>query len=156
MLVFPNKMVLELSCFEFFLCSKMDDSILKLNSMNYSTWKRMMEDLIYCKDLYKLIRLKEKPSDTLDDDWDVEHRKVIAYMRIWMDPTLHEHIYDETKVDVVWKKLENIFSKKASENKTTLIRRLVNLKYKDENNMVEHISSFQGIVNKLVSMKNEH
>ena len=70
-----------------------------------------------------------------------------------MDPTLHEHIYDETKVDVVWKKLENIFCHKTSRNKTTLIRILVNLKYKDGNNMVENINSFQGIVNKLVAMK---
>ena len=70
-----------------------------------------------------------------------------------MDPTLHEHIFDETKVDVVWKRLENLISKKTLGNKITLIRRLVNLKYKDGNNMVEHISSFQGIVNKLVAMK---
>ena len=64
-----------------------------------------------------------------------------------MDPTLHEHIYDETKADVVWKELENIFARKTLGNKTILIRRLVNLKYKDGNNMVEHISSFQGIMN---------
>ena len=70
-----------------------------------------------------------------------------------MDQTLHEHIYDETKADVVWKKVENIFARKTSGNKTTLIRRLVNLKYKDGNNMNEHINSFQGIVNKLVAMK---
>ena len=107
----------------------------------------------YCKDLYKPVRLKEKPSDTLDDDRDMEHRKAIAYMRRWMDPTLHEHIYDETKANVVWKNFENIFARKTSGNKTTLIRRLVNLKYKDGNNMVEHISYFQGIVNKLVAMK---
>ena len=61
-------MVSELSCLEFFLCAKMDDNMIKLNSMHYSTWKRMMEDLIYCKDLYKPIRLKEKPLDILDDD----------------------------------------------------------------------------------------
>ena len=142
LVVFPNKVVLELSCLEFFLCAKMDDGMIKLNSMNYSTWKRMIEDLLYCKDLYKPIRLKEKPLDTLDDDWDVEHRKDIAHMRRWMDPSLHEHISDEMNADLVWKKLENIFSRKTLENKTTLIRRLVNLKYKDGNNMVEHISSF--------------
>ena len=61
-------MVSELDCLEFFLCAKMDDDMIKLNSMNYSTWKLMMEDLLYCKDLYELIRLKEKPSNTLDDD----------------------------------------------------------------------------------------
>ena len=142
LVVFPNKVVLELACLEFFLCAKMYDGMIKLNSMNYSTWKRMIEDFLYCKDLYKPIRLKEKPLDTLDDDWDVEHRKDIAHMRRWMDPTLHEHISDEMNADLVWKKLENIFSRKTLENKTTLIRRFVNLKYKDGNNMVEHISSF--------------
>ena len=75
LIVFPNKVVSELGCLEFFLCDKMDDDIIKLNSMNYSTWKRMMEDLLYCKNLYKPIRLKEKPFDTLDEDCDIEHRK---------------------------------------------------------------------------------
>ena len=106
-------MVLELGCLEFFLCAKMDDGMIKLNLMNYSTLKRMMEDLLYCKDLYKSVQLKAKPSYTLDDDWDVEHRKTIAYIRRWMDPSLHEYIYDETKAYVVWKKLENIFARKT-------------------------------------------
>ena len=153
LVVFPNKVVSKLGCLRYFLCAKMDDDMIKLNSLNYSTWKCMMEDFLYCKDLYKPNRLKEKPYDTLDDDWDLEHRKAIAYMRRWMDQTLHEQIYDETKTDAVWKKLENLFSRKTSGNKITLIRRLVKLKYKDKNNMVEHISYFHGIVNKLVAMK---
>ena len=74
----------------------------------------MMEDLLYCKYLFKSIRLKENPSNLLDEDWDVEHRKVIAYMRRWVDPTLNEHIFYETKAYVVWKKLENLFSRKTS------------------------------------------
>ena len=65
---FPNKVVSELGYLEFFLCTKMDDDMIKLNLMNYSTWKHMMEDLLYFKVLYKPIRLKEKPLDTLDDD----------------------------------------------------------------------------------------
>ena len=59
-----------------------------------------------------------------------------------MDPTQHEHIYDETKAYVVWTKLENLFTKKTSGNKTTMIKRLVNLKYNDRNNMFDHISYF--------------
>ena len=153
LVVIPNKVVSELGCLRFFLSAKMDDYMIKLNSFNYSTWKCMMEDFLYCKYLYRPNRLKEKPYDTLDDDWDLEHRKAIAYLRRWMDQTLHEHIYDETKTNAVWKKLENLFSRKTSGNKTTLIRRLVKLKYKDKNNMVEHIISFQGIVNKFVGMK---
>ena len=30
-------LVSELGCSEFFLCAKMDDNMIKLNSMNYST-----------------------------------------------------------------------------------------------------------------------
>ena len=70
-----------------------------------------------------------------------------------MNTNLNKHIYDGTKEDFVCKNLENLFSKKIFGNKTTLIRRFVILKYKDGNNMVEHIDFFQGIVNKLVSMK---
>ena len=87
--------------FGVFFLVKMDDGMIKLNSLNYSTWKHMMEEFFYCKDLYKPIRWKKKPYDTLDDDWDMERRKVIAYMRRWVDPSLHAQIYDETKVDVV-------------------------------------------------------
>ena len=61
LVIFPNKVVSELGCLKFFLCAKMDDDMIKLNSMNYSTWKHMMEDFLYCKDLYKPIQLKEKP-----------------------------------------------------------------------------------------------
>ena len=43
------------------------DGMIKLNSSNYSTWRRLMEDLLYCKDLYKPIKVKDKPS-TMDDE----------------------------------------------------------------------------------------
>ena len=129
------------------------NDMIKLNSSNYSTWKHMMEDLVYCKYLYKPIRPKEKPSNMDDGNWDAQHRKAIAYIRRQMDTNLYEQISDETKTDIVWEKLENLFAKKTLGNKTILIRRLVNLKYKDGSNIVEHISSFQGIVNKLVAMK---
>ena len=54
--------------------------MIQLNWLDYSTWKHMMKDLLYFKDLYKHIRLKENPSNILDEDCDVKHRKVIAYM----------------------------------------------------------------------------
>ena len=67
----------------------------------------------------------------------------------WMDSTLYEHI--------MMKRMQMLFEKSLktflSGNKTTLIRRVVNLKYKIENNMVEYISYFQDIVTKLVTMK---
>ena len=80
-----------------------------------------------------------------DEEWEVQHRKAIAYIRRWMDINLHEHISDETRADVVWQRLENLFAKKIVGNKISLLRRLVNLKYKDGDNIVEHISLFQSL-----------
>ena len=34
-----------------------------------------------------------------------------------------------------------------------MIRRLVNLKYKDGNSVVEHLNNFQGLFNKFSTMK---
>ena len=62
---------MKLGCLEFFFfffCAKMDDGMTRLNSFNFSTWKHMMEDFLYCKNLYKPIRLAEKPSDMRDED----------------------------------------------------------------------------------------
>ena len=129
------------------------DDMIKLNSSNYSTWKRLMEDLLYCKDLYKPIKVKDKPSIMDDEEWEVQHKKAIAYIRRWMDINLHEHISDEIRVDVVWQRLENLFAKKTVGNRISLLRKLVNLKYKDGGNIVEHISLFQSLANKLVAMK---
>ena len=70
-----------------------------------------------------------------------------------MDINLHEHISDEIRADVVWQRLENLFAKKIVGNRISLLIRLVNLKYKDGGNIVEHISLFQSLANKLVSMK---
>ena len=71
----------------------------------------MIEDLLSCKDLYKPIKVKDKPS-TMEEEWEVQHRKAIAYIRRWMDINLHEHISDETRADVVWQRLENLFLRK--------------------------------------------
>ena len=70
-----------------------------------------------------------------------------------MDINLHEHISDEIRTDVDWQRLENLIAKKTVGNRISLLRRLVNLKYKDGGNIVEHISLFQSLANKLVAMK---
>ena len=48
--------------------------MIKLVASNYSIWKPMMEDLLYCKDLYEVIELKGKKT-WKDRDWRVEKIK---------------------------------------------------------------------------------
>lgn len=53
--------------FSYVIEMEQSDGMIKLNSSNYSTWRRLMEDLLYCKDLYKPIKVKDRPS-TMDDE----------------------------------------------------------------------------------------
>ena len=60
---------------------------------------------------------------------------------------------NETKADVLWKKLESIYERKTIQNKVFLIQKLVNLKYKEGRSVGEHLSEFQSLVNQLATVK---
>jgi hypothetical protein len=50
-------------------------------------------------------------------------------------------------------KLESLYERKTAQNKAFMIRRLVNLKYKDGQSVTEHLSNFQGLLNELSTIK---
>ena len=127
--------------------------MIKLTSSNYSIWKPQMEDIFYCKDLHDPILAKNAPEGKTDKEWEVLHRKAVAYIRRWIDPAIFHHVSQETNAHTLWAKLEAMYERKTAQNKATLIRRLVNLKYKDGRNVTEHLSDFQGLVNQLNTMK---
>ena len=66
---------------------------------------------------------------------------------------MFHHVSQETDAIELWKKLESMYERKTAQNKATLIRRLVNLKYKNGHSVAEHTSDFQGLVNQLNAMK---
>ncbi|RVX19016.1 Retrovirus-related Pol polyprotein from transposon TNT 1-94 [Vitis vinifera] len=55
----------------------------------------------------------------------------------------------------LWQKLKSLYERKTAQNKAFMIRKLVNLKYKDGNSVLEHLSNFQGLLNELSTMKLE-
>lgn len=127
--------------------------MIKLTQSNYSIWKRKMQDLLIVKDLYLPVMGKEKPQKVSDEEWEILHLKASATIRQWVDVNIFHHISEEVKADELWKKLEGMYEKSTSRNKASIIRRLVNLKYRDGKSMTEHTSDFQGLVNQLASMK---
>ncbi|BBH02189.1 hypothetical protein Prudu_012686 [Prunus dulcis] len=46
-----------------------------------------------------------------------------------------------------------MYERKTAQNKALVIRRLVNLKYRDGRSVIEHLSDFQGLINLLTNMK---
>ncbi|KAF7121453.1 hypothetical protein RHSIM_Rhsim13G0116100 [Rhododendron simsii] len=113
-----------------------------------------MEDVLYTKDLYlPIYGDTKKPQGTSDEDWKVTNRKAVALIRTWVDQSVFHHVAQETNAYELWTKLEAMYERKTAQNKASLIRRLVNLKYKDGRSVAEHMSDFQGLINQLSTMK---
>ena len=127
--------------------------MIKLTPSNYSIWKRKMQDMLYCKDLFRPVLGKEKPEKMSDEDWEILHMKAAATIRQWVDHNIFYHIAEETKVDALLQTLAAMYEKNTFRNKATLIRRLVNLKYKDGKSMTKPTSDFHGLMNQLTTMK---
>ena len=81
------------------------------------------------------------------------HRKAIGHIRQWVDNSKFHHVSNETNVNTLWKKLEDKYEKKTAVNKTFLIRKLVNMKFKEGGKIEDHINDFQCVVNELATMK---
>nr|KYP40135.1 Retrovirus-related Pol polyprotein from transposon TNT 1-94 [Cajanus cajan] len=74
-------------------------------------------------------------------------------IRQWIDKNIYHHVSSETNAFNLWKKLSELFESKNAQNKAFLIRKLVNLKYKDGSSMAGHLSNFQNLVNQLNTME---
>lgn len=77
--------------------------------------------------------------------------KVAAMIGQWIDHNIFHHVVEKTKADAIWKKLEA--EKNTSKNKDVIIKKLVNLKYRERRSMTEHTSEYQGLVNQLTTMQ---
>ena len=127
-----------------------DGDMFKLTADNYSYWKPMMEDHLYCKDLHEPITCQNKPEEMKDKEWELQNRKAVAVIRKYIDRSLFEHVSTYTNAYELWTKLESLIQKKTPRNKAHLVRRLVKLEYLDGQNMIEHLNTFKGIVNQLI------
>ena len=103
------------------------NTMVKLSASNYSIWKPMMEDVLYCKDLHEPIEGDSlKPSDMSDRDWEKLNRKTIGCIRQCIDVSVFHHVSQETNVEALWEKLRSLYERKTA----FIARKLVNLKLK--------------------------
>lgn len=126
-----------------------DSDMVKLTVDNYSYWKTMMEDHLFCKDLSEPILNENMPEGRNEKEWKVLNRKTVATIRKYIDRSLFEHVSTIDNAYNLWVKLESLIQKKTPRNKALLLRRLVKLDYKDGENMIEHLNNFKGLINQL-------
>ncbi|KAM1394751.1 hypothetical protein PS2_030306 [Malus domestica] len=118
-------------------------TMIKLTNSNWVTWKPMMEDIFYCKDLHEPIEGDAAKLESMSDaEWKKMNRKVIGTIRQWVDDSVFHHMSNETNAREFWTKLESLFEKKTLAKKAFLIKELINVKYKDGLSVVEHLNNF--------------
>ena len=77
----------------------------------------------------------------------------MGFIRQWLDDSVFYHVSTETSTASLWLKLQGLYERKTDGNKIFLIRRLVNLKFKDDGSVAEHMNEVSNIVNQLSAMK---
>ena len=60
---------------------------------------------------------------------------------------------NDTNAYEMWQKLFGLYERKNALNKTSLMRKIVRLKYRDGESIVKHINTFMGYVNQLAAIK---
>ena len=124
--------------------------MIKLTATNYSLWKSMMEDLLNCKDLYDPIDGDNtKSSDMLDVDWKKLKKKTLGAIFQWVGISIYNHDAKETGPHTLWKNLENMYETKNAQAKIFLMRKLMNLKLREGQSIVEHLNDFEGMIMQL-------
>jgi hypothetical protein len=53
----------------------------------------------------------------------------------------------------MWQKLESMYGRKTAMNKSSVIKRLAKLEYRDGSSVIEHLNVFQYHINQLSAMK---
>ncbi|KAL4281928.1 hypothetical protein GQ457_03G023330 [Hibiscus cannabinus] len=109
----------------------------------------MMEDHLYCKDLYEPITFQTMPEGKIEREWELLNRKAVAMICKYIDKSLFEHVSTYTNAYELWSKLESMIQKKTPRNKAHLVRHLVKLEYNDGQSMIEHLNNSKGLVNQL-------
>ena len=59
---------------------------------------------------------------------------------------------NETHARSLWNKLETLYASKTGNNKLFLLKRLMNIRYKESSPISDHINNFQGILDQLSGM----
>lgn len=75
------------------------------------------------------------------NNWKKLNPKIIGPIQEWVDDSVLYHVLNESYR--IWKKLEDLFVKNTVNNKTFLIKMLLNLKFKKRGSIAKHLNETQ-------------
>jgi hypothetical protein len=114
--------------------------MIKLDSSNYSLWKPMMEDILYCKDLYEPIVKEKIPTNVTEEEWRMLNQKAVGMIQLYINHNIFHHVANDTNACEMCHKLESMYERKESYEQGLDDQRLAKLDYRDDSSVIEHLN----------------
>lgn len=106
------------------------------------TYKRKMKYLLYVKSWHLPVFATQKPESKINEECEFEHAQVCGFIQQWVDDNMLNHICDKMHAKSLWEKLESLYARKTDNNKLFLIKKMMNLHYKENSTISDHLSDF--------------
>lgn len=120
-----------------------------LNGRNCHIWKDKMKDLLFVKKMHLYVLASNKPKSTNKEDWEFKKLHVCGYIIHWVEEDVRNHIVNETHVRSLWKKLKILYALKTRNNKLSLLKQYMNIRYKEGTPIIDHIYDIQGVLDQI-------
>ena len=128
---------------------------------NYETWVIQMKAVLIKNDAWKYVSGKAPKPELKDDDetkelieqWELEDEKAKADLILCILPSELKQIKNCESSNDVWKKLMDIYQSRGPARKASLLKKLIQLKMKDDGDVSEHLRSFFDILDQLASLE---
>ena len=132
-----------------------------LNETNFKVWKKDIEIVLGCMDLDLTLRTKQ-PTSTLEasneekiEKWDRSNRMCIMIMKRSIPQTFRGSIFEGENAKKFIDEIEQYFAKNEKAETSSLLAKLISMKYKGKSNIREYIMEMSNLTSKLKALKLE-
>ncbi|XP_057745631.1 uncharacterized protein LOC130963545 [Arachis stenosperma] len=136
-------------------------SIPMLNGSNFKVWKDTVEIVLGCMDLDTTLR-EEKPTSTPKnlnevkiEKWERSNRMSIMIMKRSIPEAFRSTITEDKDAKKFLKDVEKFFTKNEKAEASSLLSKLVSMRYKGTRNIREYIMEMSHLASKLKALKLE-
>ncbi|XP_015956627.2 uncharacterized protein LOC107480946 [Arachis duranensis] len=136
-------------------------SIPMLNGSNFKVWKDTVEIVLGCMDLDTALR-EEKPTSNPEnlnevkiEKWERSNRMSIMIMKRSIPEAFRGSITEDKNAKQFLKGVEKFFTKNEKVEASSLLSKLVSMRYKGKGNIREYIMEMSHLASKLKALKLE-
>ena len=133
------------------------NNIPMLNETNFKVWKKDIEIVLGCMDLDLTLRTKQ-PTSTLEasneekiEKWDRSNRMCIMIMKRSIPQKFRGSIFEGENAKKFIDEIEQYFAKNEKAETSSLLAKLISMKYKGKSNIREYIMEMSNLVSKHLS-----